>query len=391
MHAMPMTPPDALGIAESELDASGALWTAREIAQQPRMLERTHALVAELHAQLQAFAAPIADDPRARVILTGAGTSAYIGQCLAPLLDRVLAARVDAVPTTDIVCAPQLYLDPAQPLLLISFGRSGNSPESLAAVDLAEALVADVRHLVVTCNRDGALARAPVARAMTLLLPQETHDVSFAMTSSFSCMMYATLAALLPAGALDARIGPIGRAVDAVLLHARPLLETLARGGFERVVYLGSGLLQGLAREATLKLGELTNGAVATCYDSPLGFRHGPKTFVNARTLVLVFVSNDPYTRRYDHDLLDELRRDGCAARIVEITAQPRPGLEADTLAVAGMHAAEDADLLWPYIAAAQLFAFLTARAMGVTPDNPNPSGLVNRVVQGVRLYALDA
>jgi len=243
----------------------------------------------------------------------------------------------------------------------------------------------------VTCNRDGALARAPVARAMTLLLPQETHDVSFAMTSSFSCMMYATLAALLPAGALDARIGPIGRAVDAVLLHARPLLETLAHGGFERVVYLGSGLLQGLAREATLKLGELSNGAVATCYDSPLGFRHGPKTFVNERTLVLVFVSNDPYTRRYDHDLLDELRRDGCAARIVEITAQPRPGLEADTLAVADMHAAADADLLWPYIAAAQLFAFLTARAMGVTPDNPNPSGLVNRVVQGVRLYALDA
>ncbi|MDL5365197.1 SIS domain-containing protein [Xanthomonas sp. NCPPB 2654] len=386
-----MTPPDALGIAESELDASGALWTAREIAQQPRMLERTHALVAELHAQLQAFAAPIADDPRARVILTGAGTSAYIGQCLAPLLDRVLAARVDAVPTTDIVCAPQLYLDPAQPLLLISFGRSGNSPESLAAVDLAEALVADVRHLVVTCNRDGALARVPVAKAMTLLLPQETHDVSFAMTSSFSCMMYATLAALLPAGALDARIGPIGRAVDAVLLHARPLLETLSRGGFERVVYLGSGLLQGLAREATLKLGELTNGAVATCYDSPLGFRHGPKTFVNARTLVVVFVSNDPYTRRYDHDLLDELRRDGCAARVVEITAQPRPGLDADTLAVVGMHAAADVDLLWPYIAAAQLFAFLTSRAMGVTPDNPNPSGVVNRVVQGVRLYALDA
>jgi tagatose-6-phosphate ketose/aldose isomerase len=52
---------------------------------------------------------------------------------------------------------------------------------------------------------------------------------------------------------------------------------------------------------------------------------------------------------------------------------------------------AVDADLLWPYLAIAQIHAFLRSRAIGVTPDNPNPAGLVNRVVQGVRLYALSA
>jgi tagatose-6-phosphate ketose/aldose isomerase len=391
MHAMTKTTPDSLGIPEAELEATGALWTAREIAQQPAMLEQTHALVAGLHARLQDFAGPVTGNPLARVILTGAGTSAYIGQCLAPLLDRALAARVDAVPTTDIVCAPQLYLDPEQPLLLVSFGRSGNSPESIAAVELAEQLVKDVRHLVVTCNANGKLATADVATAMTVQLPEATHDTSFAMTSSFSCMMYAALAALLPAGTLDRRIGAISEAVEHVLAQSRPLLEQLTAARFERVVYLGSGLLQGLAREATLKLGELTNGAVVTCFDSPLGFRHGPKTFVTERTLVVVFVSNDAYTRRYDYDLLDELRRDGRAARVIEVTAQPRAGLEADTLAVPGLADAVDVDLLWPYVAVAQVYAFLTSRAMGVTPDNPNPSGLVNRVVQGVQLYALHA
>jgi tagatose-6-phosphate ketose/aldose isomerase len=210
------------------------------------------------------------------------------------------------------------------------------------------------------------------------------------MTSSFSCMMYATAAALLPAGELDGRIGPIAEATAQVIEHALPLLQALADARHDRVVYLGSGLLQGLAREATLKLGELTNGAVATCYDSPLGFRHGPKTFITATTLVVVFVSNDPYTRRYDHDLIDELRRDGQAARVIEISAQPRAGAGADTLAVHGLEGAADLDLLWPYIAAAQVYAFLHSRARGVTPDNPNPSGLVNRVVQGVQLYALD-
>ena len=387
-----MTPTsiDHLGVAQAELVASGAIWTAREIEQQPRMLAQTHALVTDLHAQIQAFAAPLTGNPAARVILTGAGSSSYIGQCVAPLLDRRLAARVDAVATTDIVCAPQLYLDPDQPLLLVSFGRSGNSPESLAAVELAESLVREVRHLVVVCNADGALGKTPVAQAMTLLLPAETHDTGFAMTSSFSCMLYAIVAALLPAGTMDSRIDAIASATGQAIQEAPPVLQELALQRHDRVAYLGSGLLQGLAREASLKLGELTNGAVATCFESPLGFRHGPKTFITARTLVVVFVSNDTLTRRYDLDLIDELRRDGRAARIIEVTTQPRAEAGADCIAVPDLAAAADLDLLWPYLAIAQAYAFLSSRARGVAPDNPNPAGLVNRVVQGVRLYALD-
>lgn len=391
MHAMTMTPTEYLGLTEPDLIATGAIWTAREIEQQPQMLQRTHALVTALQAKIRAFAAPLIDNPAARVILTGAGSSSYIGQCVAPLLNRTLAARVDAVPTTDIVCAPSLYLDPEQPLLLVSFGRSGNSPESLAAVELAESLVREVRHLLIVCNADGALGKVPAANAMTLLLPAETHDTGFAMTSSFSCMMYAVVAALLPAGTMDGRIGAIAGATERVIRESLPLLHELALGRFDRVVYLGSGTLQGLAREASLKLGELTNGAVATCFDSPLGFRHGPKTFITGRTLVMVFVSNDELTRRYDLDLVDELRHDGCATRIVEVSARPRTASGADGITVPAMADAVDLDLLWPCVAIAQIHAFLRARAMGVAPDNPNPAGVVNRVVQGVRLYVTNA
>lgn len=386
-----MTTIEHLGVPEAELQAAGAVWTAREIEQQPRMLERTHALVAALHADIGAFLAPITGDAGARVILTGAGTSSYIGQCLAPLLDRQIKARVDTVPTTDLVSAPRLHLDPEQPLLLVSFGRSGNSPESLAAVELAESLVREVRHLVVTCNPDGQLGRTAARQVMTLLLPEETHDRSFAMTSSFSCMMYATLAAFSPAHALDARIGPIARATERVLAGLQPAVQALSLRGCERVAFLGSGVLQGLAREAALKLGELTNGAVAACYESTLGFRHGPKTFINDRTLIIAFVSNDPLTRRYDEDLIDELRQDRCAARVIEVSARPRAGHAQDTLAVPGMAQAEDTDLLWPFVAVAQIYAFHASRALGLSPDNPNKQGTVNRVVQGVRLYPLPA
>ena len=389
---MPATPTEKLehlGIAVDELSLAGALWTAREIEQQPQMLQRTHSLLAGLQAELRKFIAPVADNPLARVILTGAGTSAYIGECLAAVLDRELAARVEAVPTTDIVSCPHLHLDADQPLLLVSFGRSGNSPESIQAVTLAESLVKEVRHLVVTCNREGALTRARLRQAMTLLLPEETHDVSFAMTSSFTCMMYATLVAFSKPGAFDGRIGAIAQSMRRVILESQSMAQELAQGKYERVVYLGSGSFQGLAREATLKLGELTNGTIVTCFDSPLGFRHGPKTFINGRTLVLAFVSNDPLTRKYDHDLLDELRRDGRAARVVELTTRPRNEVARDTVHVPGMTEAADVELLWPYIAIAQLYAFHQSRTLGLSPDNPNKEGTVNRVVQGVRLYPL--
>jgi len=209
------------------------------------------------------------------------------------------------------------------------------------------------------------------------------------MTSSFSCMMYATLNALSKPGAFDGRIGAIAQATRRVIQDSGRTLQQLAQNNYQRVVYLGSGPFQSLAREATLKLGELTNGAVVTCFDSPLGFRHGPKTFINERTLVLVFVSNDPLTRKYDLDLLDEVRRDGRAGRVIEITTRARHDVTRDTLLVPGMTEAADVELLWPYVAVAQLYAFHQSRTLGLSPDNPNKEGTVNRVVQGVRLYSL--
>src|ERR1700736_5059795 len=184
--------PHPLGRDESELGALGALWTGREIAQQPAMLLKTHELLLARKDAVQGFLRPLLERPATRVILAGAGTSSFIGECLVPYLAARLPCRVEAIPTTDLVCAPYLYFAADAPTLLVSFGRSGNSPESVAAVDLANELVRDVHHLAITCNPSGALARAveQSGGGMTILLPEETHDRSFAMTSSFSCMTY---------------------------------------------------------------------------------------------------------------------------------------------------------------------------------------------------------
>ena len=378
---------DLLSVSPAKADGAEP-WTRREILQQPDTLRATHALLAGQRSSIEAFLAPLLAKPDLRIMLAGAGTSAFIGECLAATLTRGTGRCVEAVATTDIVSAPDLYLKSDTPTLVVSFGRSGNSPESIAAVELVDARVSDAHHLIITCNADGALAKRAGNDAYVVTLPEATHDRGFAMTSSFSAMMYAALAIFSGIQGCDARIEPIAEAVAGALETVELRMAKLAAREFRRVVYLGSGPFQGLAREAALKLLELTDGATATMFDSTLGFRHGPKTFVNRDTLIVVFVSNDPLTRAYDRDMIEELRKDNVAGAVLVVSAQGEIG---DTIAVRGLESAADSDLLFPYIIPAQLFALHASLDRGLTPDTPNKAGTVNRVVQGVRIYSTAA
>jgi len=359
-------------------------WTRGEIRQQPETLQATQALLAAERTNIEMFLKPLVARPDLRIVLAGAGTSAFIGECLAATIGRATGLCVEAIATTDIVSAPALYLKSAVPTLLVSFGRSGNSPESIAAIDLANRTIAEVHHLLITCNAGGALAQVSGANSHVVLLPEATHDRGFAMTSSFSAMMLAALGIFCGIDTVGSRVEAIAAAVSDLLESAEPQMAALAARGFSRVVYLGSGSFRGLAREASLKLLELTDGGVVTMFDSTLGFRHGPKTIVNDDTLVVVFVSNDPLSRSYDRDMIEELRADGVAGAVLAVSAQPEAG---DAIYVRDLGRAEDSDLLFPYIVPAQLFAFHASLERGLDPDRPNKAGTVNRVVQGVRIH----
>ncbi len=375
--------PDAIPMQDKLAEPDDS-WTQREIMQQPETLLATHAMLLQHADRIAAFLGPVLAETDLRIVLTGAGTSSFIGETLAPHLADLLRRPVEAVPTTDIVSAPLLYL-PDRPTLLISFGRSGDSPESMAAIALAERRVPALWHLILTCNTEGALARIARPNACVVTLPHATHDRAFAMTSSFTALAYATLAIFTGPHAMQARLACIAQSVTGVLAEAPPRVAALAKAGFERVVYLGSGVLAGVAREAALKLLELTDGAIATFAFTPMGFRHGPKTVLNARTLVVVFASNDRLTRLYDLDLVDELRRDARCSAVVVVSAQD---LDGDTIRVRQMEAAIDADLVFPFVVPAQLLGLHASLQLQLAPDRPNASGTVNRVVQGVQIYA---
>jgi tagatose-6-phosphate ketose/aldose isomerase len=381
---------EILGINQDQLREAGGETTAREIAQQPAVWPEIEALVSAHRTALDAFLEPLLARTGLRIVLTGAGTSAFIGECLAPsMLGQGL--RVEAVPTTDLVSGPQRFLQPAEPTLMVSFARSGSSPESLAAVALADQLLPDVHHLVITCNADGELYRMAQGRAnaLALLLPDATHDRGFAMTTSFTSMM---LAAALAFGVVaPGAVAAPAAAAAGLEQQAAPLLQALVARRFGRVVYLGSNELCGLAREAALKLLELTDGQVVALHDSPLGFRHGPKTIVDADTLVVVMLSNDAHARRYDLDLLRELRNDGRAGRVLALSGREEPEFGADCLALPGVAGAGEIALALPYIVFCQCLALRMSLELGLRPDTPSRSGTVNRVVRGVTIYPFDA
>lgn len=331
----------------------------------------------------------IVASPDVRIVLTGAGSSAFIGDMAAAALRRHLGRRVEAIATTSIVATPLDFLERHTPTLLVSFGRSGNSPESLATTALADDLVDDIWHLVLTCDADGALAKAHAGRTNSRVvhMPQRTNDTGFAMTSSLTSMLLTCLRLLGPATAGD------GEALATAAEHViglQPDIAALAGTKKKRVVYLGSGPLEGLAQESALKMLELTAGEVDTYFDSPLGFRHGPKSVLDEDTLVVVYAATDEYTHRYDLDIIAEIRAQLGADAVAVISTGPLPDGYGPAVHLPGLRGLDSALVALPYLVFAQYLALFTALERGKTPDNPFPSGEVSRVVRGVTIYPMN-
>lgn len=377
-----------LGYTLSWLEEHNAIHTAQEISRQPKLWRELANILASAESDLNAFLAPLLNKRNLRIILTGAGTSAFVGDAAKPFIQIDSGFRVESIPTTDLVSNPSQFLYPGQPTLLVSFARSGNSPESVAAVELVDQLVDESYHLFLTCNGEGALSQhANVAEnAFCQLMPTKSNDKSFAMTSSFTCMLMSTLVLFgkMPIREATHSIETIAALCEEKLLPWNEATKQLAQMPYSRLITLGSGGFAGLAREASLKSLELSAGQVMASFDSSLGFRHGPKFAINNRALVVQYLSSEAYTRQYDLDLYHEIRRDNQALQHVALSEGAMEGELVFELSQLNLG---DSWLCFPYILFSQMLAFEKSLALGLGPDNPCPTGEVNRVVQGVTIH----
>ncbi len=381
------------GYSLAELKLKGAIHTAREIAQQPILWQMTFNNLSESKPGLEVFLEEVYDNDNLDVILTGAGTSAFIGDILEGPFQKNTGKHTRAVATTDLVSYPTHYLHPETPTLLISFARSGNSPESIAAIDIADKLCTKVYHLILTCNSSGKLAtrRNRDNNTFTFLLPSEADDQSLAMTGSFTCMLLAGLliSRISYLNYLKPQIDQLSGYGENILNNYSEKLKEVTKLDFKRAVFLGSGPLKGTARESQLKLQELTDGKVICKYDSFLGFRHGPKAVVDKSTLLVYLFSSDDYVHQYELDLVNAANNGEKGIYRIGVIESDSKDSDLDLMIeLSDSDVKVDEEFLSVCsVLPAQMLGFFKAIHLGLEPDSPSVSGAITRVVQGVTIY----
>jgi tagatose-6-phosphate ketose/aldose isomerase len=367
--------------------------TLREICQQPLTWPRTAAAMASAaDAVGRALDLGGIRDRSGSLVLTGSGSSFYACECAAASLQESLGVPARAVPAGAILTHPRGVLPPSGRYLTVSLARSGDSPESGVVV---ERLCREERaaQLLISCNRDGALARryrgAP--RVESVILPEETNDQSLVMTSSFTNLVFAARSLGERAASTAPSAARLAAAARGVLADRADAVATLARRAYPAAVYLGSGALLGAAHESALKMLESNAGRVVTIADSFLGLRHGPMAAVGEKSLIVAFLSSDPVVRAYERDVLLELRRKGLGGwRLVvgeRVPPELADGSEDVRVDVGGGDSAlGDGELALLAAVAGQLLAFFRCLHGGGRPDSPS-SGVIRRVVESFAIH----
>lgn len=307
------------------------------------------------------------------VVFTGAGTSGYIGDYLENILNRyVEKINFKSIYSTEIVGNPELFLKNKK-ILLISFARSGNSPESCEAVKLASMYSSKCEHLIITCNPEGNLAKKYPDN--TIFIPEVANDKGFAMTNSFSSML------IMAAKIFDIKLNTDNLVYEANRIYQNFPYESILNLEFENIIFLSNSENLGLLNELKLKFVELSNGKYGYYNEHFLNFRHGPKSLITKKSLIFIINSKDEVTQKYEHDLITELSTDKNKPYIVCFG-------ECDSNADLNICVNGDSELkALGILPCMQKLAVLISEKNGFNPDNPSPDGSVNRVVQGVNIY----
>jgi tagatose-6-phosphate ketose/aldose isomerase len=349
--------------------------THGEIRQQPDLWKTTVERVAASNAReiVQGRAA----------VICGAGTSAYASSAVAASW-----MNATAIPTTDLLLYTKQDLFRLVPSfvsngVLVSIARSGDSPESVGVIKRIKQMFPGVAHLAITCNEKGEMLRLPGVNP--LVLDPRTNDRSLVMTSSFSNLLLAGMLIAHP-DVLKQNLPGIAAAVNGAFAEFDALGRKLAANSPNRFMVLTSAGLEPVAREARLKVLEMTAGRIVAEHETFLGVRHGPLSFLRPDSYVVAMLSSDPERRRFEEDLLHELQHKKLGHVIVIGATQPDSALGQDFVPAMAPNLPDE--LRGPFeIVFPQLLAFHLSLASDLDPDSPSPDGVITRVVQPFQLH----
>ncbi|MEX0646484.1 MAG: SIS domain-containing protein [Balneolaceae bacterium] len=376
---------------------ANTIHTKKEIEGQPALWISTINSLKK-NKNIQKFLSPLVEKKELNIILTGAGSSSYIGESVQHLFRFKKGIHARAVSTTTLVTHFKNHIDPETPLLLISFARSGNSPESNAVVDITENFCSEVHHIAITCNENGKLAKKvnEMPNGLAIILPPESEDQGLAMTGSFTSMILAAIyvANYKNFSEQSSLIEHMASSAEKIIEECSPGLKELSYDDFDRIVFLGSGPLLAISKESHLKVQELTDGYVVGKFDSFLGFRHGPKAVVNNNTVLVFLFSTDQNVFRYEKDLVEQIIKDGIAKYCVGVFCDKEQAeylnLDQKIVFELGEEQKKSAYHLLLDVLPAQIIGYYKSLDLGLNPDSPSQNNAISRVVKGVTIYPLN-
>lgn len=328
------------------------MYTYNEIMKQAQQLGKTKEIVQSLTFNEEAV--DIA-------LFTGCGTSYYLAIAAARYYQSATGEVAVAVPASELFLHTDTHILSNKKYNIIGISRSGTTSEIIMALEHLNG-AENIRTMAVTCNGDTPMAEV----ADEVIALNDISEKSVVMTQSFSNMLYALQ---LYAAKISQRVEWMNQ------LEKIPALVKIALGNGEqlkqvtedltkkRFIFLGSGAYNGLAKEATLKLKEMTQTECESY--SNLEFRHGPISIVDKETVVILFTQKE--TKDFDQALIKDIQKLGGFVGVIGIASAD---LEAD-LIIRLSEEIDDLNRLVEVVPYFQLLAYQRAIFKGYDPDKP--------------------
>jgi tagatose-6-phosphate ketose/aldose isomerase len=387
-----------LELAEPEKARRGLVHTPAEIAHQPDTWSKTFELFLSQSESIQEFLsrAGMAEGKTSEVIvyLVGAGTSDYTGRAISCVLRKHWECEVIAVPSTDLLTHMDEAVLPGRKYLWISFSRSGDSSEGVAVLEKARERYPDIYHIVISSNPNGRMLRdsARDPKTLAICMIDEANDRGLAMTSSFSNMVIfgQCMAHVNGIAGYEPILRKLVAAGKSLLPRAADCAASVAKQGFTKACFVGSGTLREVARESALKVLEMTAGKTLTMTESALGLRHGPMAALDDQSLFVCFLSGDKRIQGYERDLLREVGAKKIARRRIVVAGGEltTDSYAEDYLAPAGVTGIADEYRAPVDVMFGQLLGLFGSIQWKLMPDSPSPDGVITRVVEKVNIYS---
>jgi glucosamine--fructose-6-phosphate aminotransferase (isomerizing) len=276
--------------------------TLREILKQPRLWKQT----VEQYNKQPTIAQTLGDMADIdEVIFTSCGSGQLTAETVAYWWQALTEVPARAVPASELLYHMTSYVAPGLNFLVFALSRSGATELTQVA---AEAALSETpgHSVAVTCTPDSPLTR----RTNHNVVLKWAADRSSAPTGSLTCMtVLLTYAAAMIGGRRDLTddLELLPAATDEMIeSHGEAIQQLAADNGVSRVDILGSGPLHGVAREAAMKIKQMSGVPAEGLL--PLEYFRGHRQCADQNTLVVVLEPYDPPP--YQQQLLDVLAVD---------------------------------------------------------------------------------